>query len=782
MDKTTIVLPSARAIRHEQLQIDVQTLFLPNFITMSEFVSKLCIVKDFKILDDDSRVLLLLEASDFKEFSSLQIQRNFFTFTKNSSYIFKFFEELSAEMYDISALDTSDIYAEYEEHITILQELYKRYEQLCQEKKVLDKIFLPKLYQFNESYAASHSEIELHIDGHLTNFELELLVKCCEFCSVNLKFITSKFNTKMQSKFLELGIELEKNYEYKISLSTKEILEKTPREENKNITCESFSESILQIAFIKQKLYQFIQKGYKPENIAVILPDENMAERLKSFDEKSNFNFAMGEPFKNRQIYEKLNSTCQALEQKSKENYSRLDRVGDGLYVKLLEIYHKSSNEVDILEFLKEYKEEFSNKRELKIFEEELYSFKNILPYMKGMKIKSLVALFLQRLSTRSLDDVRGGKVTVMGVLETRLVNFDGVIIVDFSESNVPKKSDKDMFLNTQIREISNLPTMSDRESLQKHYYDLLISRSKEVAISFVSSSDSSGSRFLKQLNIKEQNIHTELNYANILFNRSIPYIKKEKEIILEYSFKDKKISATRLKTFLTCKRKYYYKYIENIYGHDIPRDMPKEYEIGNAVHLALSKLYLQKNSYNNAAELKRDLDRELDLACGDSELDKYLISLQKRRLEKFCENEVERFNEGWHVEACEESFKINFAGATLIGQIDRIDKRKNEIEVLDYKTGSYTLYNKNNFIDATDFQLEFYYLLAAGYGNVIGCGFYDLKELKIVQEPFLKEKIALLESNIKDILAKDEFNFSTCEDIKNCVYCDYKIICQREI
>ena len=162
---------------------------------------------------------------------------------------------------------------------------------------------------------------------------------------------------------------------------------------------------------------------------------------------------------------------------------------------------------------------------------------------MKGMKIKSLVSLFLQRLGSRSLDDVRGGKITVMGVLETRSVNFDVVIIVDFSESNVPKKSDKDMFLNTQIREMANLPTMSDRESLQKHYYDLLISRSKEVAISYVSSNDSSGSRFLKQLNIKESSPHAELNYANILFNRSMPHAKKEKEIVLEYSFKDKKIS-----------------------------------------------------------------------------------------------------------------------------------------------------------------------------------------------------------------------------------------------
>ncbi|MEA3331673.1 MAG: PD-(D/E)XK nuclease family protein [Campylobacterota bacterium] len=781
MDETTIVLPSARAIRHEQNAIEDQTLFLPNFITMSEFISKLCIVKDFKILDDDSRVLLLLEASDFHSFSSLKIQRNFFTFTKNSSYIFKFFEELAHEQYDIVNLESSDIYGEYEEHITILQELYKRYEELCSDRKLLDKIFLPKLYEFNKTYALTHKSIELSVDGHLTNFELELIQKCCEFSSVNIRFNTTKFNSKMQSKFLELGFELEVGYEYKISLNSKEIISKIPRQENKNISCESFSESILQIAFIKQKLYQAVKKGYKPENIAVILPDETMAEKLKSFDDKSNFNFAMGESYKKSQIYEKLNSTCQALEQKSKENYSRLERVGDELYVKLLSIYHKRSDEVNILEFLKEYKEVFSNKIELKIYEEELYSFKNILPYMKGMSIKSLISLFLQRLGSRSLDDVRGGKVTVMGVLETRSVDFDAVIIVDFSDSNVPKKSDKDMFLNTQIREIANLPTMSDRENLQKHYYEMLIANSKEVSISFVNSSQSSGSRFLKQLNIREQNLYTELDYANILFNRSTPCVKEEKEIVLDYSFRDKKISATRLKVFLTCRRKYYYKYIEHIKGHEIPKDMPKEYEIGNSVHLALKNLYAKQSSYSSVKELKRDLDRELDLACQESELDKYLIAMQKRRMDKFCQKEIERFEGGWLVKSCEQSFECNFAGATLIGQIDRVDKKANEIFVLDYKTGSYPLYNKNNFTEATDFQLEFYYLLAGGLGSVVGCGYYDLKESKIVDEPFMQEKLAVLESNLKDMLNLEEIDFQKCEDIKSCLYCDYKTMCGRE-
>ncbi|MEA3369706.1 MAG: PD-(D/E)XK nuclease family protein [Campylobacterota bacterium] len=780
MDNTTVVLPSARAIRHEQLRIEQDSMFLPNHITTSEFISKLCIVKDFKITDDDSRVLLLLEASDFKEFSSLQIERNFFTFTKNSSYIFKFFEELSAEMYDINSLDLADTYAEYEEHINILQELYKRYEKLCSERKILDRIFLPKLYTFNEEYALSHKNILIHLDGHLTNFEFELLEKCCEHCKVDIRFKTTAFNSKMQSRFNDIGIELEEGYAYRISLNNKAIISKKVLTKNRNISCESFSESLLQVAFIKKKVFEFVQNGYKAENIAVILPDEKMAETVRSFDEKSNFNFAMGEPYSKSLLYTKLNATTKAIEQDSRENEARMSRVGDELYSSLVAIFYKKSSEVDFIEFLESTKEQFKNKTELKIFGEEIHSFKNILPAMGEMSVKSLMSLFLQRLASRTLDDVRGGKVTVMGVLETRSVDFDAVVIVDFSDKNVPKRSDKDMFLNTKIRENASLPTMSDRENLQKHYYETLINSSKEVAISYVNSSESSESRFLKQLGIKESNFYSELDYANILFERSVYKSQAEKEIVMDYSFKNVKLSSTRLKTFLTCKRKYYHKYIQHINSHDIPRDMPKEYEIGNAVHLALKELYSKKKSYTDVNELKRDLYRELDEVRGKSELDRYLIAMQKRLLESFCEGEIKRFSDGWSVEYTEESMSVEFAGMTLVGQIDRIDKRKNEIEVLDYKTGSYSLYTAKNFTEARDFQLEFYHLLAGGLGNVVGCGYYDLKESKIVPEAFLQEKLAVLESNIKDLLNIEEINFELCEDSKNCLFCEYRVMCGR--
>lgn len=780
MDETTLVLSSARAIRHEQKKLQEESLFLPNYITMGEFIGKLCIVPNCITIDDDSRVLLLLEASDFKEFEALQIQRNFFTFTKNSTYIFKFFAELSAEKYDIKNLASADLYAEYEEHITILQELYLRYEKLCNERKYLDKIFLPKLYEFNSSYASSHTTIRLKIDGHLTNFEFELLDKCCEYTQVELVFNTSRFNTKMQSRFGEFGIELEAGYEYHLSLNDKTILEKNAIVKNSNISCESFSESLLQVAFVKNKIHEFIQKGYKAENLAVVVPNEAMAEVLKSFDKKFNLNLAMGDPFSSTALYTKLNATIKAIEQDSKENEARVERVGKELYTLLFGIYYKSANEIDFVAFMQEVKEFFAFKKEIKIYEEELHSFSRVLPFMKEMSIKSLLNLFMQRLSQRTIDDVRGGKVTVLGVLETRSVEFDGVIIVDFDDKNVPKRSDKDMFLNSSLRESASLPTMKDRENLQKHYYEMLINSSKEVAISYVASEESSSSRFLKELGIKEKQRYEELEFANILFEAKPQRKSVFEDKTIEYSFKDVELSSTRLKTYLTCKRKYYHKYIERLKEHSIPKDMPQEYEIGNSVHLALKELYSKKDSYEDRAQLQRDLEKELDKVCGKSELDIYLIALQKKRLSQFYEMEIQRFTDGYKVAYTEEHFSIDYEGMNLVGNIDRIDKHEDSLEVLDYKTGSYSLYNKNNFTEATDFQLEFYHLLASSVGEVSACGFYDLKESQIVPEAFLSEKLAILGSHIKDLLLVEEINTTMCEDIKSCLFCEYKIMCGR--
>ncbi|HID41818.1 MAG TPA: hypothetical protein EYP33_06665, partial [Pyrodictium sp.] len=52
-------------------------------------------------------------------------------------------------------------------------------------------------------------------------------------------------------------------------------------------------------------------------------------------------------------------------------------------------------------------------------------------------------------------------------------------------------------------------------------------------------------------------------------------------EIVATYDFQAHPLSATGLKTYLECRRKFYYRYIEKLSSHEIPKDLPKEHEIG---------------------------------------------------------------------------------------------------------------------------------------------------------------------------------------------------------
>jgi CRISPR/Cas system-associated exonuclease Cas4 (RecB family) len=105
-------------------------------------------------------------------------------------------------------------------------------------------------------------------------------------------------------------------------------------------------------------------------------------------------------------------------------------------------------------------------------------------------------------------------------------------------------------------------------------------------------------------------------------------------------------------------------------------------------------------------------------------------------------------------------------------GKIDRIDTRDSVDSVIDYKSG------KN--VNTNSFQLAFYYLLLKGLDyNAQNFEFYDLQFATLKSDNKIDEKLKLIDE-IFNSLKSESYNFSKCEDIKSCLYCKYKIICQR--
>ena len=781
MADLTTILPTSRAIRAQILQNTLEDSFLPRYLTMGEFLQRVLIVDGYSRVDDDTRTLLLLEAADFDNFKNLQIERNFFTFTQNSTYLFRFLEELSGELIDIDALEYADTYGDYEEHIRILQELYHRYEKICDEKRVLDPIFLPKLYRLNLPYIKSLGSVELVAEGYLTNFEMQILLACAQEIPLSLHFYANRFNTKMQEKLKDLGIEIIEDRNQMIDLSNLTVVRSSGVQSEATIECESFGERLLQAAFIKQQVYAFVDSGIEPENIAVVLPDESFAHHLRRFDQENNFNFAMGISLNESVFVQMLNAVMEYLDNQSVQNTARLNRIG-AEFLESVSPYYKAKIETcDFSGIVHIFLEKEPDSAVKEIVTEELFYFEKILPVLAGATLKSALYLFVNRIKTKSIDDVRGGKITVMGVLETRSVQYDGVVIEDFNENRVPRKSEKDLFLNSSTRIKAGLPGAQDRESLQKLYYNNLFLRAKRVAISYIDSADAVPSRFLTQLGITAADIVFFAPWADILFDKEERPRYQSSEIEAEYDFTKRPLSATGLKTFLTCKRKFYHHYVEGLKEHEIAKDMPEEHEIGTALHNALRDVYKERSRFTDKAELKKALSAALQENNGTTLLDSYLHRLWLRRLDPFFDAEIARFKEA-EVIGCEESLTTEVRGITLTGQIDRMDQTLDGLEVLDYKSGKYPLYTVRTVEKATDFQLEFYYLLAKQKGEVMGCGYYDLKSGKIVPEALLDIKLQMLYEHLQELGETTRFNFAQTEDFAACRYCQFDHLCQREL
>ncbi|MCJ7765567.1 MAG: PD-(D/E)XK nuclease family protein, partial [Thiovulaceae bacterium] len=546
-----------------------------------------------------------------------------------------------------------------------------------------------------------------------------------------------------------------------------------------NATVERFSQSLLQVGFIKQKVYAFIEKGMEAEKIVVVLPDESFAQHLRRFDDEGNFNFAMGIPLAQSHFIDALEAPMHYLENQSVENTARLNRVGAELLEGISKDYRSPVKNLDFSALMAPFIEKEHDKAVIDIVKEELYYFEKILPALGDAPLKSALHLFANRLKTKSIDDVRGGKITVMGVLETRLVEYEGVIVVDFNENTVPRKSEKDLFLNSATRKNASLPTTSEREDLQKLYYHSLFTQAREVAISYVSSSDAVPSRFLIQLGLELDSRQHDEAYAPIIMKMQSRQKVPLQKIEGEYDFTKRTLASTALTAFLTCRRKFYHRYIEGIKNHEIAKDMPKEHEIGSALHEALKIVYEEQDHFTDIEMLKKALSKALDQCNGSSVLDRYLHKLWMKRLDPFLENEIARFTEV-RVHSCEKQLETEVRGIKLLGVIDRIDATVDGLEVLDYKSGAYKTYTLKTLENAKDFQLEFYYLLASQLGEVNSCGFYDLSSGKIILESVLHEKLEKLYSVLDELRESRYFDFEMTEKLSDCSYCEYIHLCQR--
>ncbi|EAH5998347.1 hypothetical protein D5Z27_04945, partial [Campylobacter coli] len=567
------IFSSSRKIKEYQEKAKAKNALLDSAFLVSDFLDRVCVVNSFKASSYESLLLMqeaCLKSKDLEK--KLGISAEFFAFLKNNEYLFSFFKELSLEKKSIQDLKNNDYYATYNEHLEILDEVYTNYLLLLKQHNLYDDLSLVQDYKLNLDFLNEYESIYYDLQGFLSKFEEDLLCEISKIKSTIISFKTSKFNLEylLELDFLK-DIHLELDMFYEVNLSQKKIL-KQEKLSNPNtlVKLKAFELRSLQCAFVMDEISNFVRAGIDPEKIAVITPDESFCELLKLFDKNNMLNFASGVSIKESLFYQKIKAlyngaNSDAFIYKIDENYFEQEKMIFDYHNTLLhylelqfEDFRTRFDQICDLQyfenlihsFLKDESQELMN-----LVQKELCFIKDLLKN-KSLKLKELMQLFFMQLDQIKLSYVGGGKVTVMGLLESRGLSFDGVVILDFNEDFVPKRSINELFLNNEVRKKAGLISYERRENLQRLYYENLMKNAKKLSISFVENEEQTRSRFLDELdfNFFEEKTTPSKAYLNAL---KLDYQGVELNLnpikvpVLKHDIFEKELSFSRLNLFL---------------------------------------------------------------------------------------------------------------------------------------------------------------------------------------------------------------------------------------
>ncbi|WP_281746864.1 PD-(D/E)XK nuclease family protein [Helicobacter suis] len=733
--------------------------FLPVVWSVKEFYNQISFIEGLLKVPRSVRQVLLAHA--IKEVAQnlpestehlLVFEKSFLGYLDSSTFVAHFFNELAIFDLDMNQIESQDIYGDYANHLEVLKRILAHYQEQLEKHRFYDRILRiePTLIS---AVLEKFTRIEFYLEGSLNNQEQRLLFKVASLVPVFLHVNCDRYNKDFLG-FLKLDLEV--NHYYKLDLSA--LLQGKPaiiKKQEQNLQVDhirvyGFKTRLEQVGLALLRVQEWLQDGLDPSTLAIITPDSSITAYLKLLDIENNLNLAHGQDvewvyFAYFQALKNLQINPPTL------NASPLEELDKVCKQAMEQVYPTPPKH------LQDFHEDFYNN---------LMSIKSLL---KDYPLADLLELYLQELKKQRIDDVSGGKVRVLDVLECRGLSFERVVLLDFTDHLVPCIPDHNLFLNSTTRARLNIPTLKDHENLQKHYYYQILQNTKQVNIAYYVDDKTTHSKMLLELDLNTQ--MSPANFALFPPENKHDYLDEEcKGKVLEgFSF-----SATKFNDYLTCPRRFYLKYIKNL-----TPPSKDQFNMGTFLHKLLKKHYEEhKNTPVKASDL-------LELAQDEqlNALQRLEFEVAVDKMSAFFEKEKEIL-QSREVLVCEKKFKTSIAGFTFNGKIDRIDRLEDgSYAILDYKYKSkdkLKVDTLENMEESQDYQLSIYHLaLASSLQDArIRVYFYDLKKGELLEEylQVVHFKQEQLQNQLKKLTSIMPFEKRPNKD--NCSYCPYMDIC----
>ena len=356
-----------------------------------------------------------------------------------------------------------------------------------------------------------------------------------------------------------------------------------------------------------------------------------------------------------------------------------------------------------------------------------LHRLEKILFQNKELNLKSFKH-FLYELIKQEKIPFSGEPISnlqIMGMLETRCLDFERVIILSVNEGILPSGKHVNSLIPFDACIEYHLPVHSDQDAVMSYHFFRLLQRAKEIDILYVipngegvGGGGSEKSRFILQIEneLIKENKQLKLSYPKIAFSKDIENelnnkieIFKNEDILQNLStlIAEKGIYPTTLSTYLKCSLQFYFDKVAKIskreeidenFGADI---------FGTWIHNTLEQIdkdfgpiITEENIDKIVLELEQRLDAAYQEKFGgfiiESGMNYLLKQVAEQLLKDFFENQKATQIFPMEVLEAEQLVTVDFKKVILgkmqnikiAGRIDRIEREADFLKVIDYKTG----------------------------------------------------------------------------------------------
>ena len=486
-----------------------------------------------------------------------------------------------------------------------------------------------------------------------------------------------------------------------------------------------------------QYVHRWLQDNYtaKGQKVGVVICDETMLESviyalpaitLEGQEQAEPINITKGFPLRNTAIYartiawlyDKKNGKADDL-----VSPEFIDRLSEGLFSGKAKDPERSES-ADRLTW-----------QELLILESE-YQVHKIVNQMRlliqtGLGDIPFTLKLLRLLMRRTMESVtmpfHGEPVTdiqVMGVLETRLLDFDKLLLLNVDEGILPQRQIDGSFIPFYLRKAYHMQTSDEKATIYAYNFFRLLSRSGHTTLLYGQPDTIGGSRgmsrFIMQILYSDAfNVtRAELQEPNAIETVEDAELSK----VTYLSTNPHRLSPSALNTFISCPRSFYYQYIEKLKVKEPEEKQFESNTLGSFVHHAMQYIYEHFLHCDNTHPTRIKPDEIEAIRTDDAKMQEALMAAYKAMeteegktynpaehvsenviIKGYVGNILERDREdakaGLQVYLLEQEryFPVEIDGIGTIqtgGKIDRLDiygaPGNETLRIVDYKSGGY--------------------------------------------------------------------------------------------